>query len=240
MDEILESLGLTKQEINVYKTLLDNGPLFVSSIAQKTGIHRRNIYDCLERLGKKGLVGYIKENNKKSYSVLNPKIILEKLEKRKESFEEILPEILNKYNVKNEKKETLFFRGKEGLKQIFEDQLIVEKEILINGANSNVEETLKYFFPRYNRIRKEKKIKCRIIFDESFKNEKNVLAQLKKIPLSKIKFISNFNKTPTSQYIYGDNVAIVVWSENPLAILIRQKEIAQNFKDSFELMWKLD
>lgn len=239
MDEILESLGLTKQEIKIYKVLLDNGPSLVGIIANKSEVHRRNIYDCLERLVKKGLVGYMKENNKKVYSVSNPKIILEKLEKRKENFENILPSILEKYNVEIEKKETLFFRGKEGLKQIFEDQLIVGEEILVNGANCDVDETLKFFFPRYNRIRKEKNIKCRMIFDKKFKDEKKLSSKLKEIPLSKIKFISNFNKSPTSQYIYGNNVAIVVWSENPLAILIRQKEIAQGFKDSFEIMWNI-
>ena len=62
---LLSELGLTENESTVYEMLLRDGPSLAGKITQKTGIHRRNVYDCLERLNKKGLVGFVKENNRK-------------------------------------------------------------------------------------------------------------------------------------------------------------------------------
>ncbi|MFW5704515.1 MAG: TrmB family transcriptional regulator [Nanoarchaeota archaeon] len=235
LNQFLTDLGLTNLEIRIYDMLLNYGPSLASKISQKTGIHRRNVYDALERLSQKGLVSYIKENNTKLYSVNNPKLIHEQLKQKSQEFETLLPELLNKYNQENEKKETLFFTGKEGLKQIFEDQLEKAQETLIIATAVHVEETIRYFFPRFERIRKEKNIKTKMIMDESADNKKD----LKKIPLNEIKFLKNFNKSAMSQYIYGNNVAIVLWTENPFAILIRQKEIAQGFREEFEFFWNL-
>ncbi|MEK6937840.1 MAG: hypothetical protein AABX04_02230, partial [Nanoarchaeota archaeon] len=38
--------------------------------------------------------------------------------------------------------------------------------------------------------------------------------------------------------IYGDKIAIIVWSENPEAIIIENAEAAKSYKNYFEFMWK--
>lgn len=239
MDEILEDLGLTKLEIKIYKMLLNEGSSLAGDISKRTGIHRRNVYDALERLIHKGLVGYIKENNTKKYSISDPQIVHNQLLAKQKEFEKALPEIIKKYNTITEKKETLFFRGKQGLKLIFDDQIKVGKEILVNATTAKVSDVLKYYFPKYQLLRKQNKIKIRMLFDASYQNNPREVEGILKLPLCEARFLKNFNKSPMSQYIYGDNVALVVWSENPIAILIRQKEIAEGFRDSFELMWKI-
>ena len=60
MEHILKELGLTHLEIKLYKFLLLDGPNHAGLISRKTGVHRRNVYDALERLIQKGLVSYIK------------------------------------------------------------------------------------------------------------------------------------------------------------------------------------
>src|SRR3989344_7028786 len=134
MEQILHDLGLTTLEVNIYRILLNQGSISAGDISQKTGIHRRNVYDCLERLIQKGFVGYIKENNVKKYSITNPQRIKEKLDEKNKEFEQLMPELLSKFNAITEKKETLFFRGKEGLRQIFDDQISVGKEVLVNAT----------------------------------------------------------------------------------------------------------
>jgi hypothetical protein len=39
--------------------------------------------------------------------------------------------------------------------------------------------------------------------------------------------------------IYGHNVAMILWSKNPFAIVIEQEEFAKAYKKYFELMWKI-
>ena len=38
--------------------------------------------------------------------------------------------------------------------------------------------------------------------------------------------------------IYGDKVAIILWSEIPEAIIIDDKSTAETYKAYFEFMWK--
>ena len=62
-EELLAEFGLTRNEIRVYLTLLKMGSALAGEITEKTGIHRRNIYDSLERLQEKGLVSFVIINN---------------------------------------------------------------------------------------------------------------------------------------------------------------------------------
>ncbi len=39
--------------------------------------------------------------------------------------------------------------------------------------------------------------------------------------------------------IYGNKTAIILWAEKPIVIAIREKEIADSYRNHFELMWKL-
>ena len=58
MNDAFEQLGLTKSESKIYLTLLDYGSMLAGKVAEKAGIHRRNVYDALHRLIEKGLVSY--------------------------------------------------------------------------------------------------------------------------------------------------------------------------------------
>ena len=143
--------------------------------------------------------------------------------------EEVMPKMLDFYTKTKEKEETNFYKGKEGLKNIFEDQLNY-KEVLILGASVKAYEVLQFYFKWYDKTRKTKKIKTRIIAQDR---------NIKRIPLAEIKYLPEKYENPVSVNIYGDKVAIVLWASEPLAILIKNREIAQGYKNYFELMWRV-
>jgi len=233
---LFASLGLTDQEIKIYNVLLQSGSSLAGDITQRSGVHRRNVYDCLERLIQKGLVGYILENNRKRYSVTNPRHILERRAKEESAWQEIMPELLAAYQSHDERKETIFYRGVSGIRMVMEDQLDVGQEVLVLATTVDVGTVLRHFFLGYQSARKARKIPTRMLFDVAAKRSGKKIAAL---PLCKARYMKSLNTSAMSQYIYGDNVAIVVWNEEPVAILIRQKEIAQGFRESFELLWRL-
>lgn len=235
MDSILADLGLTNLEVSIYKILLNEGSLQAGNISRLTGIHRRNVYDALERLIQKGFVSYIKENNIKSYVAGDPQLILDKLKSKEKEWTSLMPDLKKKLNATKKPKETLFFRGINNIKNVFLDQISVGEEVLVFGTNTQVDRVVKHFFPKYQLLRKENKIKTRMIFDTSVENK----SLLKSLPLCKIKFLENYNSSSTSEYVYGNNVAIIVWDkQEPFAILIRQEEIARAKRDLFELLWE--
>jgi len=229
--EQLRKLGLTNNEALVYRALLELGPSLAGQISRKTGLHRRNVYDTTERLIKKGLVGYILKNNRRLFQASSPNIFLETMRERENLLKNALPEMISLYEGTKEKEGTNFYKGKTGLKAVFEDEIEMGKEILIIGASPLAYEILQFYFKWFDKRRKENKIRTRVIFNK--KDEKL------KIPLSEIRYLPQKYVSPLAINIYGDKVAIILWSkENPLAIVIKNKEISEGYKKYFELMWK--
>ncbi|MBI5398140.1 hypothetical protein HZB03_01630 [Candidatus Woesearchaeota archaeon] len=231
----LEELGLTAAEAKIYLVLLEQGASLAGMISRNTGIHRRSVYDAIERLIQKGLVSYIKKNNRKHFEAASPERFLEILHKKEDDFQSILPQLKMLQKLSSEKNETLFFRGKAGIKTVFDDQLDVGQELLILGASTKANEILQYYFPHYDRNRVKKKIKARILFNETDRGH----SSLKRIPLAQIRFVPQEVTSDAAVNIYGRNVSIVAWRPDPIAILIREGMIAEGFRNYFELLWKV-
>jgi len=235
LKEHLKNAGLTENEITVYSCLLELGARPAGPISRKTGLHRRVIYDVTERLIQKGLIGYILENNKKMFHAANPSRFLEIIEEEKRGMETIMPQMLQLFNQEKEKpkEDTLFFKGKNGLKSIFEDQIAEGKEILIVDTSNIAYEMFEIYFHWFDKRRKQKKIPVKLIFNEIEKKAKP------SIPLAELRYLPKEYSTPAAINIYGDNGAIIHWNkEKPFAVLIKQKEIAEGYRKYFKLLWK--
>jgi len=228
MSEELKQAGLTENESKVYLALLDLGPSLAGQISRKAGLHRRTVYDTADMLAKKGLIGYILKNNRRLFQASNPNRILEIIKEKQDLVESVIKKLEEKYTKTKEKEETNFYKGKEGLKTVFEDQLNY-KEILILGASPKAYEILQFYFKWYDKTRKQKKIKARIIASDK---------KIKKIPLAEIRYLPEKYSNPVSVNIYGDTTAIILWAEKPVAIVIKDKSITEGYRKYFELMWK--
>lgn len=234
MEENLREAGLTENESKIYVSLLELGPSNAGFISRKSGLHRRVVYDTIERLIKKGLVGYIIKNNVRLFQASNPKKIIEIIKEKEEQINSVMSDMLLMYNKTKEKEETNFYKGKNGLKTVMEDQLesSKEKEILVMGGSSVAYEILQFYFKWFDKRRVEKRIKTKIIFN---KTDKNI-----SIPYSEVKFLPDKYTSPLAVNIYGDKVALILWSkENPLAIVIKNREISDGYRKYFDLMWKV-
>jgi sugar-specific transcriptional regulator TrmB len=232
----IKQAGLTENEAQVYLALLEMGARPAGTISRKTGLHRRVIYDTTDRLIKKGLIGYIVENNRKIFHASNPNRLIEIVEAQKQNIFESLGEMALLFNQSKEKQreDTMVFKGKSGLKSVFEDQIEQGKEIFIIGGSEVAYELMEFYFNWFDKRRKSKKIPIKIIFNSPLR------LKIPKIPLSEIRFLPEKYSSPLSVNIYGDRTAIIFWDkEKPLAILIKQKEIAEGYKKYFDLIWKV-
>ena len=102
MDEtLLEKLGLTKGEIKVYLALNKLIEATVGPIGKHSKVSKSKIYDILDKLIEKGLVGYITKQGTKYFTANDPHMILEylakkenELKKTKEEISELIPQLL--------------------------------------------------------------------------------------------------------------------------------------------------
>ena len=77
-------------------------------------------------------------------------------------------------------------------------------------------------------------IKVKIIFRESARKSSYV----KGIPLAEMRFMPDRNSSPVAINIYGDKTAIILWTPEPVGILIKGKEIADGYRKYFEILWE--
>lgn len=242
---VLEEFGLTQNESSIYLALCGLGKAHVGEIADRIGLHRKTIYDCLRRLEIKGLVGTFIEEKTKFFVPVNPNRLLdilnereEELKSQKERIQKTLPELLNFFNKKREKVESAIFKGKEGLKTICEDVVRTKPKRLYSITSAGkVLEVLPIYIERFHRKRVKEGIELLIIFNKNPESKKRGL-KLSKMGLTKVKYLPTDYIIPTSIWIYGNKVAFLVWDAE-LGILIEGEDVSDSFKKHFNTIWKI-
>ena len=81
--EVLQRIGLTKNEAKIYMALLKQGPCLVSKIVEETKLNRTHIYERLEKMLEKGLVNYVIKSGKKYFNAVKPDKLIQILEEQK-------------------------------------------------------------------------------------------------------------------------------------------------------------
>lgn len=236
--EILRKIGLSEGEIKVYDSLLDLGNSSLNEIHGKTGIERRNIYDILNKLIGRGLIGYITENKRKIYSISSPKKIWGYVEEKRHELDKIkqdidaeMPAIMNRYASKKSKIDAQIYRGTNGIKAIYEDILNYKVHYFIGGGRY-VMKNLPNYWENFNLRRVKSKIK----FYNLVRNE--LRGEIKKLKYEHVKFLpKEFSASPNVIFIWGDKVANVLFAEDFFAFVIGSREIADNYRKYHKYLW---
>jgi len=158
--QLLEELGLSQGQIDVYSAVLELGISTLNKIQEKTGIDRRNIYDILNKLIEKGLVSYTVEKGKKTYQCTHPNKILDEIKKKEEILKELeskIPQIKDLFDLSKPEIRAEVYRGNEAIKSILNEALEYPETFWM-GGNSGVERTnLKDWFHHWMARRVELK-----------------------------------------------------------------------------------
>lgn len=226
----LEEIGLSKGETKIYLTLLRIGSSLVSRLAKETGLHRTNIYDTLEKLKEKGLVSYVIKENRKYFSAAKPDKLLDYLEEQKVNIEKILPKLKNLKKLSKEETLVEIYKGKEGLKTVLKDVLKEGKDYFVLEEEGYIHNVLPYFYSHFNKKMEKAKIKVNILTKAPGKIAKRKNMKIKSLP--------DFLAVPSATAIYGNKVAIFVWDLPYYAILIKSKQVADSYRNFFNLLWK--
>jgi len=236
--KILEDIGLTKGEANIYLILLELGSTTAGPIIKKSGFHRATAYTVLQRLVEKGFVSYLMKGNIKYYQPLEPKRIIDLLHEKEHRVKETIPELELMQKFGQEQQKATVFEGDAGVRVVFDmilKELKTGDEHLSFGASGGRSENWIEYFDNFSRKLRSKGVKERLIFNENaFDSIKNSV----KINVS-VKVLSDKYITPTSIDLFHNKTAMVIWTRRPLAFLIESEEFADSFRNYFELLWSI-
>jgi sugar-specific transcriptional regulator TrmB len=231
----LQDLGMTLNEAKIYLGLLELGETKIGPLVKRTGIHRVLIYDALSKLINIGLASSIIKENIQYFQATDPSNILKSLEEKRELAKKIIQELKEIKKSEEGKQRVTVYEGVKGLKSAMNNML---KEIKIGGehrvfASGNMAPIMGDYYYLYQKEKKKKRIKTLVIYDKSFKKNKEIL----KATYGNIKF-HEMSPFPTDTWIYSDKVLIVTYTANPpVAILIQSKETSDSYKKVFNSLW---
>jgi len=238
---LLEELGLNKNEAIVYDFLLNFGQATASELIKKSDFHRNIVYDNLEKLIDKGLVSYITEGRSKVFHANPPEMLGDFLEKQQEKLDhkkEIaikLQKDIQRQVKKTTKQDAQIFRGVRGVKFIIKQFIEKKQEYITYGSpqvsNEIMSET--YWKSIVNKI-SSLGTSARVLFNQSQREWR------KRFDAKTIiyRFLETEIEPLTQTIICGNQVAIIVWTEQPVTTLITDKNVADSYRDFFELLWK--
>jgi sugar-specific transcriptional regulator TrmB len=236
---ILKELGLSENEAKAYQKLLVLRESTASRIGKELKMSRRIAYDTMERLVGKGLVSFVEQEGKRIYKPAPPSKLLEMIRAQKERIQSVEKELesivknISTY-LSDQRVNVMVLFGKEGVKCTYENELEVGEPInVICTYIDKTEELLKYYLPRFTKERIKRGIPIRMITVKDFKET------LEKYELLEARFLPKDYISPASFTVYGDNLTIILWSDEPITIMIKNKEIAGNFLNYFNLLWNI-
>jgi len=237
---------LSKNEALVYLKLLRLGNASASQIIDATGLHRANVYDALDRLAIKGLVSNVIRKNKNFFEAAHPGKIIEILEDKKkvidvdeENIKAVMPELELDFNMIKERQEVHYYKGKEGLKTLYDEiykGIKPKTKMYAIGAMGTMRDIFKYSFKsKWLKMAEKKNVKFHILYYSTAKKIPN-LRFSKNLA---IRFLPESVKlTPSTTYIFENKFAIVSL-DTMIGVLIENKDIVSVYKSYFELMWSV-
>lgn len=234
--DALEQFGLSKNEAKVYLALLRHGLSTIGEMADKSKVHRTNVYDVAERLIEKGLISYVVKGDTKSYEATDPENLMNLLKEKEMQLQKILPTLMLNKTLVEKKSEVHVYEGYSAVKMILNHFLEKKQPRWIYGIPKHATEPIKEFMVHYHERRVKMKIPMRHIYNEDAKER---MEWLMSFPYTEVRYLPKEYSTPTSTNICGDEIVMILWTETPLVIQIMNKELAETYKKYFELLWSV-
>jgi len=237
LEEILQNeIGLSKRETKIYLALLKLGQTTTGPLSQESTIASSKVYQSLSSLEEKGLASHVVKGKTKYFQGEDPKKIISMFKEKERIIYEAVKELdKKKAELKNKSSVEMY----EGIKAV--------KNLLID-LSENTEKELWRGFGNVDNISSEKmgdfyewwgnqkeNVKLSNVNILSSKNETLFRERYKKYTkLMKGKFYFSKHYFPHDIAIIKNNVVIMHLTENPIAILIENKEFANNYKKFFD------
>jgi len=239
--EILEDIGLSPNEAKIYEALLNLNIASVPQIAAQTGVHKRNIYDTIPRLLKKGLIYNIAETKENKYRPVEPNKLNDLIWEKDDKLKSILPAMNQAYKKNTEDEAVYIYKGVEGFKNYLRDILKVSEDVYFIGAKGGwFDNDLQTFIKKFLKQAAKKKIKYHHIFDwEVKKMAPEILKTLGK----PYKFLPPKYSSIGAIDIFGDRVVTFSGltlkdiTDDVTLVVIKNRELANCYRTWFKFIW---
>ncbi len=230
VEQTLEKIGFSPNEIKVYLTLNDHRSMKAGRLSKLAHLDRSSVYNAIQMLLEKGFVSYVLVGKVKWFQAVGPKRILDYLKEQEEDVQAILPELHERHKRNKIEGQVRLFKGIKGVKTVFLDIIRTGKDNYVYGSEGQFSGRMPEFAYQFERMKKENNIKTQLI---QRKDRREI-----DVKLSEHRYLPNLSESPAVTNIYGDKIAIIIWTDEPEGIIIENSAAAKAYKSYFDFMWK--
>jgi sugar-specific transcriptional regulator TrmB len=233
-------IGLTLNEAKIYYAILKQNPATIEQITKETKVHRRNIYDVLDRLLDKGLVSKVFKNESSQYIPVNPVKLSEVLSQKQNRFDKFLPELIKVFEAQKIEETAYIYKGIQGFKNYLNEILKSKNFYSIGAKGEWFDPVIADFMQDFWQKKKEYNINSMLLFDNSAKSIPQIAATHNP---SSYKFLKPEFDTDSVIDIFDDHIVIFSNAkpckidENITIFVIKNPLIAKSFIVWFKIIW---
>ena len=234
LTQLIESIGFSEKEAQIYLTLLESGKAGVSTVSKRSGIKRPTTYVILEELAQKGYVTLAPGKKILSYQAVDPSVIL--LQKRTDlkNFSEMVPFLQTLGNKGGDTPKIHYVADKEGILNLYESLNFAKESFCISSyaqIDLHFPGTVDHWIKGYEKNSYKATVKHMIpdnpgdlTYGKRFKEAgQNVRV-----------FPRAFD---TDIVITENKIALSSLSDTPFLVLIESEKLARSLRPVFDLVW---
>ena len=242
IEQLKRVFNLSSYEAKIYLAALNFESASLSDLAKTANLPRTAAYQPMQNLVKQGFLSITKIGKRKYYQALSPKDLHFIIDRKNITLDEIVSDLSKNISAPEKKLDIRYYSGLEGV-QIAADIWLENAKTKLGKTFENVETTIAQHgraqMSAYINKRVQKNIKGRMIVASTI-DSPEIKEILKSDPEQLRKSVVVSPKTypiKASIAVLDDIVLIFTTKENPFAILIKNKEVADTMESIHDMVW---
>ncbi len=240
----LQEIGLNEAESRVYEVLTSEGEAEARELVERTGLGRGNTYNTVAALEKRGFVVAVHGGAKTVYRATDPSNLRTLLERRQEEvqalrarFDAFLPSFSSQYTLSTGKPSIQIFEGMEGFRQVLEDSLTAQGEILTMVDTEAIQGEVLRIEEEYIAKRIKKKLPKRVLLPDSAMAREWASSPSNSYTMTRVSSAIPRGFCAGMQ-LYGPNASMLSLREGKIvSLLITDVSFSSMLRAMFEGLW---
>lgn len=238
---LLKKIGLTDSQAQSYSELVKVGRLTPPELAKITGESRTAAYMALAKLEEIGLAEQDKTVKKQTYLPTSPSNLDRYIEARRREMTEVeeqyragLSDLLTSYYEQRRQTGVQYFRGREGLRAMYEDHVRTGKDLYLVRTYAD-EDFFEDWLYEYMDKRAAAGIRTYALMPFNLRSYNWGKKNDERLRRDTAWYPDAAYTAPVEIGAYGDKVSIISFGEEAIGTILESPQIAHAMKDLFGL-----
>ncbi|MFH1405424.1 MAG: helix-turn-helix domain-containing protein [Patescibacteria group bacterium] len=239
---ILQSIGLSEKQADVYLACLKYGPESISNIAHFAGYKRTTLYGILETMKEKGFIITMMRNKRLCYDATPPSALIQILKTQHDDLKSVLPELEQVQGKKDIIPNVQIHEGDATIKQLYLeifDRIPLGKPVDFLTSITQFQDQFPIVLEAYDKILKEtdnpKWVRELVFDDERGRKFVKHLRSKKNKPQTRL--LPTDFPIHNEIIIFDNNVVFLSLGHRNIATVITNPEVQKTIKSLYEWAW---